>query len=159
MRAAFTAFCSRSRRQSEGIYAGEKSGIRIPFNDRAAAYGQSPLLHGSDHCERHSRRLHRNRSVARRGDHLVGDICSRTRSLIEPSGSRIHSKDCRLAAGKTKARSTRRISTQYLSVGLEDVRELFARYELLDEQVRFLKGWFRDTLPQAPIRKTGAAAA
>jgi len=41
----------------------------------------------------------------------------------------------------------------YLSVGLEEVKELFARYELLDEQVRFLKGWFRDTLPQAPIEK------
>lgn len=41
----------------------------------------------------------------------------------------------------------------YLSIGLEDVKELFARYELLDEQVRFLKGWFRDTLPQAPIEE------
>jgi O-methyltransferase len=27
----------------------------------------------------------------------------------------------------------------------------FARYGLLDEQVRFLPGWFRDTLPGAPI--------
>jgi macrocin-O-methyltransferase TylF-like protien len=28
----------------------------------------------------------------------------------------------------------------------------FRRYGLLDEQVRFLKGWFRDTLPSAPIK-------
>jgi len=40
-----------------------------------------------------------------------------------------------------------------LAVSLEQVRENFARYGLLDEQVRFLKGWFRDTLPTAPIEK------
>ncbi len=34
-----------------------------------------------------------------------------------------------------------------LSVPLEQVRANFHRYGLLDEQVRFLKGWFRDTLP------------
>jgi hypothetical protein len=33
----------------------------------------------------------------------------------------------------------------------EEVRERFARYGLLDEQVQFLRGWFRDTLPAAPI--------
>lgn len=36
---------------------------------------------------------------------------------------------------------------------LEDVREHFARYGLLDEQVRFLRGWFGDTLPTAPIAR------
>jgi O-methyltransferase len=39
----------------------------------------------------------------------------------------------------------------YIAVPLEDVQELFQRYGLLDDQVRFLKGWFRDTLPTAPI--------
>ena len=34
-----------------------------------------------------------------------------------------------------------------LAVSLERVQENFRRYGLLDEQVRFLKGWFRDTLP------------
>lgn len=38
-----------------------------------------------------------------------------------------------------------------LAVSLDEVRRNFARYDLLDEQVRFLEGWFRDTLPQAPI--------
>jgi O-methyltransferase len=38
-----------------------------------------------------------------------------------------------------------------LAVSLEEVRGLFARYGLLDERVRFLEGWFRDTLPAAPI--------
>jgi O-methyltransferase len=31
------------------------------------------------------------------------------------------------------------------------VRDNFARYGLLDDQVVFLKGWFRDTLAAAPI--------
>lgn len=38
-----------------------------------------------------------------------------------------------------------------LAVSLEQVRRNFERYDLLDEQVRFLEGWFRDTLPAAPI--------
>lgn len=38
-----------------------------------------------------------------------------------------------------------------LAIGLDEVRELFARHGLLDDRVRFLKGWFRDTLPTAPI--------
>jgi len=40
-----------------------------------------------------------------------------------------------------------------LSVSLEQVQSLFERYGLLDDKVRFLKGWFRDTLPAAPITK------
>jgi O-methyltransferase len=34
-----------------------------------------------------------------------------------------------------------------LAVSLEDVRASFERYGLLDDQVVFLKGWFKDTLP------------
>jgi O-methyltransferase len=35
----------------------------------------------------------------------------------------------------------------YLAVSEEEVRAAFERYGLLDDQVRFLPGWFRDTLP------------
>ncbi len=38
-----------------------------------------------------------------------------------------------------------------LAVSLEQVKSNFAKYGLLDSRVRFLKGWFRDTLPHAPI--------
>lgn len=41
----------------------------------------------------------------------------------------------------------------FLRVTLDEVRANFARYSLLDEQVRFLKGWFKDTLPGAPIER------
>lgn len=41
----------------------------------------------------------------------------------------------------------------FLAVSLEKVKENFARYDLLDDQVVFLKGWFKDTLPTAPIEK------
>ena len=40
-----------------------------------------------------------------------------------------------------------------LAISLETVRALFERYSLLDSQVRFLPGWFKDTLPQAPIER------
>jgi O-methyltransferase len=40
-----------------------------------------------------------------------------------------------------------------LAVPLETVRDHFARYQLLDDQVVFLKGWFRDTLKTAPIER------
>jgi Macrocin-O-methyltransferase (TylF) len=36
------------------------------------------------------------------------------------------------------------------AVSLEDVKAAFGRYRLLDEQVVFLEGLFRDTLPTAP---------
>ena len=40
-----------------------------------------------------------------------------------------------------------------LAVSLEEVQANFARYGLLDERVRFLAGWFADTLPTAPIER------
>ena len=48
-----------------------------------------------------------------------------------------------------------RISVDLVSEGTsyEDVRDNFARYGLLDDQVRFLRGWFCDTLPSAPIER------
>lgn len=38
-----------------------------------------------------------------------------------------------------------------LAVSEAEVRANFQRYGLLDDQVRFLPGWFKDTLPDAPI--------
>ena len=40
-----------------------------------------------------------------------------------------------------------------LKSSLEEVRNNFKAYDLLDEQVIFLEGWFKDTLPKAPVDK------
>jgi O-methyltransferase len=44
-------------------------------------------------------------------------------------------------------------SRAYLAVPIETVRENFRRYGLLDEQVVFLEGFFKATLPRAPIEQ------
>jgi len=41
--------------------------------------------------------------------------------------------------------------SKQLAVSLETVKKNFEKYGLLDENVRFLSGWFKDTLPEAPI--------
>jgi O-methyltransferase len=44
-----------------------------------------------------------------------------------------------------------------LAVSVDDVRDNFRRYGLLDDQVQFLVGWFKDTLPTAPIDRIAVA--
>ncbi len=58
---------------------------------------------------------------------------------------------------------TSRYPADEIATGLSEIRELavplaqvqanFQRYGLLDDRVRFLPGWFRDTLPTAPIER------
>ena len=40
-----------------------------------------------------------------------------------------------------------------LAVGVNQVRHNFERYGLLDDQVKFLVGWFKDTLATAPVEQ------
>ena len=42
---------------------------------------------------------------------------------------------------------------RWLAIPLEEVRDTFDRYGLLDGQVRFLEGWFRDTLGTGDIEE------
>lgn len=44
-----------------------------------------------------------------------------------------------------------------LAVSIDDVKYNFSKYNLLDDQVKFLKGWFKDTLPTAPIQQLAVA--
>jgi len=39
----------------------------------------------------------------------------------------------------------------FLAVSVDEVKRNFTRYDMLDDRVRFLEGWFSDTLPTAPI--------
>jgi len=40
-----------------------------------------------------------------------------------------------------------------VAIPRDEVEDLFQRYDLLDDRVRFLEGWFKDTLPKAPIEQ------
>jgi len=42
---------------------------------------------------------------------------------------------------------------KFLAVSQDEVENNFRRYGLLDDQVVFLKGWFKDTLASAPIER------
>jgi len=42
--------------------------------------------------------------------------------------------------------------TTYLEASLEDVKKNFERFDLLDDRVKFIKGWFSETLSTAPIK-------
>lgn len=54
-----------------------------------------------------------------------------------------HPFDRKIALDKSEA--------DHRGVPADTVREYFGRYNLLDDNVRFLEGWFKDTLPDAPI--------
>ncbi|MFN0111991.1 MAG: TylF/MycF family methyltransferase [Blastocatellia bacterium] len=41
----------------------------------------------------------------------------------------------------------------HLAVSMEQVKQNFDRYGLLDDQVGFIQGWFKDSLPTAPVNQ------
>jgi hypothetical protein len=53
---------------------------------------------------------------------------------------------------KTHAGAVMNKSYRHFAVSLEEVQRNFMAYGMLDDQVRFLKGWFSDTLLSAPIK-------
>lgn len=51
---------------------------------------------------------------------------------------------------RTHAGTVMRDTYKHFAAGIDEVKRNFAAFGLLDEQVRFLRGWFKDTLPDAP---------
>jgi hypothetical protein len=66
--------------------------------------------------------------------------------LPEPDVARTKERDFYHSAVMQKA-------YQKMAATEEEVRRNFLAYGLLDENVRFLRGWFKDTLPSAPIEQ------
>jgi hypothetical protein len=56
---------------------------------------------------------------------------------------------------EAKAHSSKLMTEEFrhLAVSLEQVVDNFKRFGLFDDQVGILKGWFKDTLPVAPINR------
>jgi O-methyltransferase len=59
----------------------------------------------------------------------------------------------RIRSGTRLTPTTRTGKFEQLAVSEEAVRLNLRHYGLLDDRVRFLAGWFRDTLPAAPIER------
>jgi glycosyltransferase involved in cell wall biosynthesis len=55
--------------------------------------------------------------------------------------------------GFPEDRGDQHFTVDELAISLDQVKSNFQRYGLLDAQVKFLEGWFKDTLPSAPIQK------
>jgi hypothetical protein len=55
------------------------------------------------------------------------------------------------ASARQELDRTARVLPLWAVASLEDVQANFEAYGLLDDRVRFLKGWFKATLPTAPI--------
>lgn len=67
--------------------------------------------------------------------------------LPEPDAER-HPKEAEAHHGRLFKKTY-----NHFAVSMEDVQQNFRAYDLLDEQVRFLKGWFCDSLPNAPVEQ------
>jgi Macrocin-O-methyltransferase (TylF) len=65
--------------------------------------------------------------------------------LPDPDAERFP-KEAAFHHGRTMQRLYKKMTATF-----EEVRTNFAAYGLLDDRVHFLKGWFKDTLPSAPI--------
>jgi len=41
----------------------------------------------------------------------------------------------------------------FLAISLDEVKQLFSKYNLLDNNVQFIKGWFHESLPHAKVKQ------
>jgi Macrocin-O-methyltransferase (TylF) len=73
------------------------------------------------------------------------------RSFVSPGFAEVRA--VLSGAESPSAQFAARSDLLWAGTSYDDVRERFARYGLLDDQVRFLRGYFRHTLPSAPIER------
>lgn len=75
--------------------------------------------------------------------------CDSFQGLPEPDVERYPMDGTLVIADK----STKFLMDKVLSVSVEEVRRNIDRYGLLDERIRFVEGWFSESLPGAPIEE------
>ena len=81
------------------------------------------------------------------------EVTGRTGSWVADSFEGLPVPDVEKYPVEAKAHQSTIMTKTYnhFAVGIDDVKLNFEAYGMLDDQVRFLKGWFKDTLPTAPI--------
>ena len=84
---------------------------------------------------------------------MKANLLAPRRHHAGPCGSLTPSRDCRrrIRSSTRPTPATSCTRGAVCSVGADQVRHNFERYGVLDERVKFLVGWFKDTLPTAPI--------
>jgi O-methyltransferase len=141
---------------------------RIPFSREVRAYGEDWPLVGYTMIGR--RRLdHLHYCVETilaegvPGDFIEtgvwrGGACMLIKNLLDVQGVRdrtvwLADSFRGLPPPKDAADGDDLSNVDLLAVSADQVRRNFERFGLLDERVRFLEGWFSDTLPGAPIER------
>lgn len=85
---------------------------------------------------------------------LRGGACIFMRALLKAYGDtqrRVWVADSFQGFPERQTGRRESLEVEPWAASLEAVQQAFVNYELLDEQVQFLPGWFCDSLPQAPI--------
>jgi len=86
---------------------------------------------------------------------LAAHNCEDRRLWVADSFEGLAKPDPALHPIEAKAHESKLMKDVYhhFAVSLDEVQSNFSRLGLLDARVRFLKGWFKDTLPSAPIER------
>ena len=81
--------------------------------------------------------------------------CDQRKVFVADSFEGLPKPDPELYPAEAKAHDSKIMKDIYghFAVSLQEVKNNFNRFGLLDDEVHFLKGWFKDTLPCIPAKQ------